>query len=51
MPSFINLDFSLCNQAVVATEDISIIDKKQWKIMWHGKRPIDRKVYYVIKHK
>lgn len=51
IPSFVNLDFSLCNQAVVAVEDVNKIDKNQWKIVWHGKRPIDKKAYYVLKHK
>ncbi|MFN8770693.1 MAG: hypothetical protein ACK5Z5_01430 [Neisseriaceae bacterium] len=51
MPAFINLNYSVCDQAVVATEDPSIIDLKQWKILWREKRPIDKKIYYVIKHK
>lgn len=51
IPSFVNLNFSLCNQAVVATEDISKIDQTQWRIVWQAKRPIDKKVYYIIKHK
>lgn len=51
MPSFVNLDYSICNQAIVATEDKNSIDKKQWKIVWEAKRPIDKKVYYVVKHK
>ena len=51
IPSFVNLNFSLCNQAVIATEDINKIDKTQWKIVWQGKRPIDKKAYYVVKHK
>ena len=51
IPSFVNLNFSLCNQSVIATEDINKIDKTQWKIVWQGKRPIDKKAYYVVKHK
>ena len=51
IPSFVNLNFSVCNQAVVATYDENIIDKSQWNIVWQGKRPIDKKIYYVIKHK
>ena len=51
MPSFVNIDYSLCNQAVVATEDIKQINPNQWKILWTGKRPIDKKVYYVIKRR
>lgn len=52
MPGFYNnLDSSICNQAIIATEDISHIDQKQWKIVWGGRRPIDKKIYYVIKHK
>jgi hypothetical protein len=46
-----NLNFSICNQAIVATEDASTIDLSQWKIVWQGKRPIDKKIYYVIKHR
>ena len=51
MPSFVNIDYALCNQAVVATEDIKQINPNQWKILWTGKRPIDKKVYYVIKRR
>ncbi|MDQ5920001.1 MAG: hypothetical protein QG673_57 [Pseudomonadota bacterium] len=51
IPSFVNLNFSLCNQAVVATEDINKIDQTQWEIIWQAKRPIDKKVYYVLKHR
>lgn len=51
IPSFVNLNFSLCNQAVVATEDISKIDQSQWYIVYQAKRPIDKKIYYVLKHK
>lgn len=51
MPAFLNLNYSICNQAVVATEDPNIIDLKQWKILWHDKRAIDKKIYYVIVHK
>ena len=50
VPSFVSLNFSLCNQAVIATEDINKIDRTQWKIVWQGKRPIDKKAYYVVKH-
>ena len=32
-------------------EDIKMINLNQWKILWTGKRPIDKKVYYVIKRR
>ncbi len=51
IPTFINLNNSICNQGVVATENPNIIDEKEWRIVWMGRRPIDRKIYYVIKHK
>ena len=51
IPSFVNLDLSLCDQAVVAFEDINKINQHQWRIVWQSKRPIDKKVYYVLKHK
>lgn len=51
MPGFIDVDFSLCNQAVVATDNVNTIDQKNWRIVWMGRRPIDKKIYYVIKHK
>jgi 4-amino-4-deoxy-L-arabinose transferase-like glycosyltransferase len=51
IPSFVSLNFSVCNQAVVATDDINKIDLSQWKIIWQGKRPIDKKIYYVMRHK
>ena len=51
MPSFINIDYDICNQAVIATENINTINLNQWRIVWVGKRPIDKKVYYVVKRK
>lgn len=51
MPVFLNIDFTLCNQAVIATDNIKQIDLKNWKIMWQSHRPIDKKSYYVIWHK
>jgi len=51
LPSFINLNDSLCNQAVVATDNISSIDQHVWNIVWQAKRPIDKKTYFVLKHK
>lgn len=51
MPSFVRFDYGLCNQALVATDDIKQIDQSNWNIVWHASRPIDKKVYYVIKHK
>ena len=49
LPSFILIDFSLCNQAIIATDNINTIDKARWRILWAGKRPIDAVSYYVIK--
>ncbi len=51
MPSFIKLDYGLCNQAVVATDHINEIDQKQWKIVWQAKRPIDKRAYYVVQRR
>lgn len=51
IPSFISVDYSLCNQAIVATENSNEINKNLWNIEWQGKRPIDKKVYYVLKRK
>jgi 4-amino-4-deoxy-L-arabinose transferase-like glycosyltransferase len=51
MPSFVNIDYDICNQAIIASENIKSIDLKQWNIVWTGKRPIDKKIYYVIKRK
>ena len=51
MPSFLNLNYSICNQAIIATSDLDSIDQSQWRIVWGGRRPIDKKVYYVIKHR
>jgi hypothetical protein len=51
IPTFVNLNFGVCNQAIIATENKGDIDLKQWKIMWQGQRPIDKKVYYVLRHK
>ncbi len=51
IPSFINIDYSLCNQAIVATENSNEINKELWRIQWQAKRPIDKKVYYILKRK
>lgn len=51
MPSFLNINYTVCNQAVIATDNISDIDINQWNILWVGHRPIDKKYYYIIKHK
>jgi 4-amino-4-deoxy-L-arabinose transferase-like glycosyltransferase len=51
LPSFLNLNFNVCNQALVAVEDINSIDQNMWNVMWQGKRPIDKKTYVVIHHK
>lgn len=51
IPSFTNLNYSLCNQAIVASEDINNIDQSKWQILWRAKRPIDKKVYYLLKRK
>lgn len=51
LPSFLNINFTLCNQAIVVTDDIRQIDMPNWKILWVGHRPIDKKYYYVIHHK
>lgn len=51
MPSFVLLDYSLCSQAVVATESPDKINTKVWNIVWQAKRPIDKKIYYVLRHK
>lgn len=50
MPSFVSLNNTICEQAVVATDNPSIIDKNQWKIVYQNRRPIDRKTYYVLTH-
>ncbi|HMT02666.1 MAG TPA: hypothetical protein PKD00_05055 [Burkholderiales bacterium] len=51
IPSFINIDYSLCNQAIVATENSKEINKELWRIQWQAKRPIDKKIYYILKRK
>lgn len=51
MPVFLKIDFTLCNQAVIATDDIKQFDLTNWKIVWQSHRPIDKKSYYVIWHK
>ena len=51
LPSTVNLNYNVCSQALVATENIGIIDQNQWRILWHAKRPIDKNEYYLIKHK
>lgn len=51
IPSFINIDYSLCNQAIVATENSNEINKELWRIQWQAKRPIDKKIYYILKRK
>ncbi|MCX8514935.1 MAG: hypothetical protein ORN24_05145 [Burkholderiales bacterium] len=51
IPTFVNLNFSVCEQAIIATENKADIDLKQWYIMSQGQRPIDKKVYYVLRHK
>jgi hypothetical protein len=51
LPAFLNLNFNVCNQALVAVENISEIDQKSWNILWQEKRPIDKKIYVVIHHK
>ena len=51
MPTFFDINFTLCNQAVIATTALKQVDTKNWKIVWVGHRPIDKKFYYVIQHK
>lgn len=51
LPAFLNLNFNVCNQALVAVENIKEIDSKVWNIVWQEKRPIDKKTYVVIHHK
>lgn len=51
VPGFTPLDFNVCNQAVVAAEDEKIIDQKLWQITWRAKRPVDKKEYFVLKHR
>ncbi len=51
MPSFININYSICNQALVATRDIHQIDQNIWQIIWQANRPIDNNVYYVLKRR
>lgn len=51
MPVFLNIDFTLCNQAVIATDNIKQLNLKNWIIVWQSHRPIDKKSYYVIWHK
>ena len=51
IPGFFNVDNSLCNQAVIATDNIATINQHNWQIVWSAKRPIDKKVYYVIQHR
>jgi hypothetical protein len=50
MPSFLALNNTVCEQAIVATDNPSIIDKTQWKIVYQNRRPIDKKTYYVLTH-
>lgn len=49
IPGFTNRDYGICNQAVVATDDITQIDLHKWNIVWSDKRPVDKKVFYVVK--
>lgn len=51
LPAFLNLNFNVCNQALIAIEDIKEIDTKTWSILWQEKRPIDKKIYVIIHHK
>jgi hypothetical protein len=51
MPSFLALNNTVCEQAIVATDNIAIIDKNQWRIVYQNRRPIDKKTYYVLQHK
>ncbi len=49
IPGFTNSDYGICNQAIVATDNINQIDLTKWHIVWSAKRPVDKRVYYVIK--
>jgi len=51
IPTFVNLNFSICNQAVISTSNVKEIDTKQWRIVWQAKRPIDKQIYYVLRRK
>lgn len=51
MPSFVNLNYTICNQAVVAFDNPQQIDQNNWQIIWQERRPIDKKIYYVLKQR
>ena len=51
LSSFVGLNNTFCNQAVIAIDDINDFDHTQWKILWQGRRPIDKRMYLVVKHK
>ncbi|MCC2645394.1 MAG: hypothetical protein K0R94_1172 [Burkholderiales bacterium] len=48
LPVFFNVKFSACKQALVAVENINEIDQKTWTILWQEKRPIDKRIYFVL---
>jgi 4-amino-4-deoxy-L-arabinose transferase-like glycosyltransferase len=51
IPTFVNLNYSICNQALIGTDNPKEIDARQWQIVWQAKRPIDKQVYYVVRRK
>jgi hypothetical protein len=53
LPAFLNLNlnFNVCNQALVAVENINEIDPQIWNVIWQEKRPIDKKTYVLINHR
>lgn len=52
IPSFNdNIDYSICPYAIVATENKNSLNLNKWVILYQQKRPIDTKVYYVLKTK
>ncbi|MCC2625087.1 MAG: hypothetical protein K0R14_960 [Burkholderiales bacterium] len=51
LPTVPGLNFNVCSQALLATENINEIDQTAWNIVWQEKRPIDKKSYVVLRHK
>jgi hypothetical protein len=48
LPSFLSVNFNVCDQALIAVENINEIDLNVWHIVWQEKRPIDTRTYAVI---
>lgn len=51
LPTFFDLNFNRCNQALVAVDDIATINQEIWQILWQEKRPIDKKTYLIVRRR